>query len=212
MQPYRFWIYIIFVSVSLVGGAVRYKKLSPPFRILVYVLALTLISEFSAHYAAIWFHNNIIVYHIFTPIQFSLFCLLYNQLLESKSNKQYTIWAMVVFIVFSLINSFLIQTTKTFPTYSLLLESILIVSFAYLVFYELLKNPRFEYLLRSSVFWFNSAVIIFFTTSFIFWGLFNYLIKYNRPLLITLSLFLWLLNLLIYTLFIFSIFLDKKEE
>lgn len=205
----RFFIYLLLLFAAVIIGIVRFKKMTPPFRILFYLLVCTLISEIVTRVLAKSIRNSSPAYHFYLPIQFILLFLIYS-LLFRINEKRITFAAICGFIIISFLNSFYFQGILRFPSNIALLSSGIFIVFSLFYFKRMLQGVEQESIFRQGAFWFNSGVLIFFTTTFLFWGFYNFLLK-NHISTKPISTVIYFINILIYLMFCVGLLLNKKE-
>ncbi len=173
----KFVIYIVLIFITVVIGVVKFKTLPPPFKALVFLLFITCVSESTSLFFAYNKKMSFPVYHFYVLISFWLYSYIFQLLFKNKKIKIIMIFITLPFTAFSIINSLIIQKLTTFPSYSILISSIIIVIYTLLFLKkDFDKNDeaigsKSEYLL------FNFSVLFFFTIQVFNWGIYNYLLK-----------------------------------
>jgi hypothetical protein len=193
---------LIFASLSCL---VLFKYAQRPFRLLAILTVLTLISELTAKYVALVLHNNSIVYHFFTPVEFLLYVLIYNAFFSEKK------WARILWVCFAVLvlaeifNTIFFQPLSVSNTNILLLENILLVVFSLGLFIKIRESAYYEDLLKEGIFWFNCAVLFYYAFSTLVWGFHSIKVYYlkNPPMII--YNFLLIFSGLLYTIFAFAV-------
>lgn len=208
MTP-RFKIYLALVFLVFLLGVVRYKKLSTPFRILTVLIGITIVSEITSRILINYIHNSSPAYHFFIPIQFVLLFTIYGYLIESFKNKAFLAVASVLFVVLCFINFSFLQGFLLFPSNVLLLSSVVFIILSLLIFHQMFNSVDQESLFIKSVFWFNCAILLFFTVTFLFWSFYNYLLRHKistRPF----ATFIYYVNIVYYLMLACALALDDK--
>ncbi len=147
-----------------------FKNAQRPFRLLAVLVVLTLLSELTAKYVAYILHNNNMVYHFFTPVEFLFYVLIYQQFFSSKK-WNYILWLCFAILVFSeIFNTIFFQPLNVDNTNILILESIFLVAFSLSLFIKISESEYHQHLLKEGIFWFNSAVLFYYAFNILIWG------------------------------------------
>ena len=106
------------------------------------------------------------LFSVFTIIEYALFSIFLYLNYESNRIKQFLIVISVVFLGFAgynLIN----RANHKFDSLPASLESILIITYSILFFYEQLKNPENTFVYSSKKFWIVIAMLLYLAATFI---------------------------------------------
>jgi hypothetical protein len=201
----RFILYLIFLLVILVYGLVNFRKLQSPYKILVILLSLTLISESITRILAYKINNSNINYHFFAPLQLITISGVYILLLKKK-------WMGVILSVIfmlNILNSIFLQDLFVFPSNALMINSFFIVFLCLLNMYQLLQNPSEMSLFRQSWFWLNIGNILFFTSTYMFFPILNLMIKGGEVPEFIFDV-LWIVGMLLYFCYFIALFTNIK--
>lgn len=113
--------------------------------------------------------NNMPSLHLLTVLEFLCVSLFYYVVVDNRNLKKVIIYLAIAFISFSAINSSLIQGIYQYNSYSRGLEAFLIICYSLVMFYQMLRNIKDEKLEHNSLFWFNTAFLLYFSsTQFLF--------------------------------------------
>lgn len=212
MSETHMLIFSGFLFLLLLLGISWYKKLSFPYKLLLAVQLLTLISTVAQLLMTRQFRTNNLIFHIYTPLNALLFGSIYYNLLQTRKNRLFVAITMILLLAFCLADSFFIQGIRKYPHYELIGVSIVYVSYALLSNAEMIRFSKTQAVLKTAVFWLNSSILIFFSINFIFWSLFSYLLRIRLPILFDLLYILWLLNFVLYFSFTLALYFDTKEK
>jgi len=106
----------------------------------------------------------------------------YNAL--GRQHKKIFIWASILFVLFAIRNMLFVQQTAI-NSYTLILESIVVIIYSLYYFYWLLKELPTAQLQRLPMFWINSAYIIYFSGNLFLFVFTSYLVNVlNNNLLV----------------------------
>lgn len=169
---HSFYYGALFLAAVL--SLVFYRRLNTPFLLIAVLIWLSLGSELIAKYVAYGLnHSNNIVYHIFTPIEFGLYLLIYNTFLREKNITRILILIFIIFVFFEIVNTLLWQGIHQSNTNTIILESVLLVGLSLLQFLKIKEAPMYQNLLSEGIFWFNSIVLVYYSFNIMVWGFHN---------------------------------------
>ncbi len=120
---------------------------------------LTIGTEIIA-FLMLYFHaNNLIIYHLYSVIEFTLLSMIYYYLVEKAIYKKLIIIGIILFVSTSIVLHILgIETFDKMDANVALLECFILGSFA-TVF---LMTKRIGGITTNAVFWFNTAILLYF--------------------------------------------------
>lgn len=207
----RFFIYLIVLTIVAITGMVKYKKLTTPFRLLVALILITIISEVSSRFFAYRIRNSSPPYHFYAPIQLLLYAAIYFRLLKNARTKTFILYGTPVLVIFSMLNSIFLQDLYTFPSNSIITISFMLIVLSLLYFREMLQYPLQISLVRQSTFWFNCAVLVFFCTTFFIYCFYNYFLIYHikTKLISTIN---YIMTIAYYSVLTFAMLTDNKSN
>lgn len=157
------------VPVLLVTGyaVFLYRQLGKELRVFTYFLFLAGIVELVSK--IFWFQsiNNLPLLHVYVAGGFVLQAWFYNSVLKGFINPR-IIWIVVIlFTVFTIINSLFFQSIYTFNSYAVTVQAILILilslSTYFLLLNDIVKQERVS--LLKSLNWINSGMFIYYASS-----------------------------------------------
>lgn len=152
---------------------IRSNKEYWPIKSLVVISCV--ISLYSGYQAKFLNTNNMPSLHLLTVLEFLCISFFYNSSFRHFYLKKISLIAGVGFTLFSIGNSLFFQDIYTYNSYARGLEAFLVICLSLLYFYETLQRQEIVRLEHSPTFWFNTAFLLYFTsTQFLF--LFNNLI------------------------------------
>jgi hypothetical protein len=206
----RFLLYLVLLVYLLVLGLIRFKRLTQPFQILIILIACTLISEIISRILIFEFKNSSPVYHVFNIINFTGYALIYYFLLQSKLSRKIILALIAGAVCFSIFNTIFLQNLWSFPSNFLLILCFLNIYCSLLLFRQMLNDNVETDILRQSIFWFNCAVLLFYTAIFLNWSFYNYLVR-NRFNTKIISTIMYYLNILYYIVVGISIHINNRR-
>ena len=206
-------VYDIIIVIALVIGLVRFKKLTSPFRILTYSIAVTILLEVLSSVFIRRFGNNVLIYHFMSMTGYIFYSLTYFYLFKSNIIKKGILILGPLTMIFFFINLLYLQqpANKQFPTNIYLITNALQVVFSLLMFKQMLQYLVSINIIKQSTFWFNTAILFFSTTMFLNMGLLNYYAEHNWGY--DMIYYLWEGNFCLFnTLICVSLLMDSKTH
>lgn len=194
----------------MLTGIFNFNKLLFAFKILVVLLAFTFLAEIYAKILALQKGNNNLIYHLNVPVQYSIYTVIFYVLSVNKLQRNFAILSAAFLLLFAIINSGFVQSLLQFPTYSLLVESLLILGNVLLVFKNMLSRPTDTPLVSQGVFWFSLGTFIFYGFTFFYWGFFQFFLQ-NNELANVLLLIPYSANLLMYSCYFAALYVEIKR-
>jgi hypothetical protein len=206
-----FYIYLtllLFLSV----GSWRGKANKSNGRVFLSLLfCFTFLAELLGDILARIHHNNLIVYHCFGPIQFFLICLYYNSCIPAFRRTNIGLYIGILGIIFAVVNLLVIQTIGEFNSNYLLFESIVIIAMALQSFSSIIKREDID-ILKHEPFWISVIFLLFWSITYMYWGLGDILSKSGAFIYSITMLLLLTVNLLTYIGFTVIVILGKKNK
>lgn len=201
------WIYFVLLVVVAFTGTVKYANMTTSSRVMLLLVVITIISEILATYLKITLHSNVIVYHIFGPIEASLIVWAFYEEFRLKI----MIFIIGAIVCFGVINSFFLQSYKSlFNSYFFLADAVLATLLSLIYFYKLLHQKIFFKFTDYPMFWISIGFVLFYVTNLVMMGTFNVLKHEEHKVLFSFFLQLrFITNLLLYFLFLVA-FLSKQ--
>lgn len=171
--------------IPIAIGLIKYKMLTPV-KLLIWTLmicsvALNIIQLILGAYHI----RSLFIGHIYTLIEFVFIVYIYKTMLNKLiPNAVFTI-ILIAFVFFSLLNAFFIQGWQANNSYQRTIESVLVVGFALLYFYNTTRELKVKQIERESMFWLSVGVLLYFSGALFIFIFSNYLLHYSRSLALT---------------------------
>ncbi len=174
---------ILVYFTCLIVTIVVFKKVDASFKWLCLLLWITITAEAIGHYSYfIKPLNSYLHYHIYAALVIPIHFFIYRNFLGLS---KYWGWLRILFIVGF---AFSIFKTLSVPDYSIggtEVESVngfILIITSLIVFLQMLDEPIENNLLRQPVFWFNTAVFFFYSTTNATTIVGKYLYRHGYPL------------------------------
>lgn len=142
------------------------------------------------------FFNNLVQMFV---IAFQLY--LVREIVHGAKAKKIFLYFLLVYLLLSLINFFLVQKTGVFNTMTYSLGSLLLVATCIYYFWELFQLRYSVNLLRQPAFWICSGLLFYYACSFPIQSLLNFIHALPNVILQNLFIIFILLNIFLYLSF-----------
>ena len=208
----RFVVYLSILIAVCIIGVIRFKKLSPPFKILTLTLVAAVISEATSRILIRTIENSNPAYHLFVLVHYTGYAFIYAHLARKTAVKKAVKISVIPFITLSLANSFYFGSVFTFPSTILILAHVLFFLFALLLFIQMLQeDPSSVPILKQSVFWMNAAILIYSAAIPLNFGLVSYFLTHEIGTAPLHSL-IYYITVSFYLVLGYSLTLDLKQQ
>lgn len=175
-MTFDFWIYFTILLASSGYGVFHFRKMPAWLRAVTFICLLTFITEVVARILAYTIRNSNPPYHIYVISCYLLQCYAYTKLhADNRTIRVYCIISAGLLTTFSIINSLLLQRPNEFPSHAILLSSTFTFVLILISLTQMLLSTGKGPLLAEAPFWFNTANLLLYATSFFYWGFYNIL-------------------------------------
>ena len=148
-----------------------------PFKVLTIFAGITIVSECISRWLSFTYGNSSPVYHVYIIPLYLFYAWIYLELLSSPVIRRAIAVSVPVFVLLSIFNTLYFQPIRQFPSNMLLIACALIIILSLMMYRQMWNFPIEMNLFRQPVFWLNTGILFFFTTTFLFWSFFNYFIR-----------------------------------
>lgn len=142
--------------------AIRRKNASYPVKVLGAFLFISGLSDLLSTILIEFKRNPNFVISLYVILQFVLLGLIYRNAFTQTSYKKITLAGIAVFLIFAAYNLVVIQGVTEFNSNSFTISSLVFIAYSIAFFYRLMVELPVEQVQRLFMFWFNSAVFIYF--------------------------------------------------
>ncbi len=196
--------------IPLAIGTFYFSRLKKDGKILTGLMLISLIVQVLAWILSINRTNNQFLYHIYTPVEFIIFCTVYRIYLSDWINKNIFNILSIGFIALSLLNTLFYQPYYTFNSLTSFAENMLLIMMAILFFYRALDTYKVESVEKSAPFWFNTSVLLYYSASLLILGFMQVISLASESTVRYLFSIHSVLNILHYFLFAISLWINRK--
>ncbi len=170
----QFVIYLTAITLSLFIGLLRHKQIDYPSKVLVLLLAVTLISETTSIYVGWKYNNNMPVFHIFSPIELFIISIYFNRSIDYFSKHNIGIYIGLTGLFLSTLNTVFIQDIKTLNSYFLLFEGFCIIFMSLFSYRQMFEDIEMN-VMHNPHFWYSSIFLFISGTTYSSWALYSFI-------------------------------------
>jgi hypothetical protein len=178
------FIHFLCLSVALIAYVLNRKRKTTFIKLAaVYLLVTLLLDGFAA---AIWLtdfmsayvDHNLFVYHLLTPIQYSIIVLMYRSVIRNQRYRKILSYTIPVFWLLSVLNAAFLQPLSYYTSYTLLLKYVLSISFVLYFFFEILHAEHYFDLPSEPAFWISTGILFHSIGNVFVQGAINYFLDH----------------------------------
>lgn len=163
-------------AIALLVGILRWRALSHAGKWLTLMCLISLITEIVSHWAATQWGNNMAIFHVYVPLEFSIFCLIFHFAYPKVIPRTALIIALSSFWILALVNVRWIQPWNTYMSVTRTTEAVAIIGLTIRFFYLVLHDLEIPELHKTFIFWFSTACLLYFSTNLLLFIYSNYVI------------------------------------
>jgi hypothetical protein len=211
---------IVYVSSVLIAflSSLKSFRLDFPVHLKLFscLLGLTAAVELLSALLVYVLHKpNSWLYNFFTLVEFWVYGYYYLQLVRVQALRRILQIFLIIFPIFWVVTVFFIFGFNTWNSYVVIFGSFFSVLFAVMYYHQLIIAREIQSLRRLPEFWIATGMLIFYLGALPYFGMLNFLIKYNMDVARSLLKVLKVLDTLMYLLFSYGflcrIIITKKS-
>lgn len=170
-------------------------------------LATTGIAIYLVKYAG--YKNNLFIFHISTPLEYTILALLYKDVITSKRVKKTINWSIPVFVILSILFALFIQPPDINNSQVVVIESLIMIFLSLFFLREVLLLQQARSISRFPMFWISVGVLSYFTGNLVMEAMLNYLISHSPDLARNIYRTWHFFKYLLFVSFIIGAFCDR---
>ncbi len=156
-----------FVLAPVAIGVAHYATLKKPYKVFLLFLMLYVVFDVITSYTSLNGIHNLPLYHLMTVVEFVFYSYMYHVIAKNTSYKKWILFIIFLFIIFAVLNTIYLENIYTdYNSNTRVVASLILVSYAISYFYRMLKELTVESVGENDVFWFNTAVLLYFAGTF----------------------------------------------
>jgi hypothetical protein len=184
--------------MAAIAGVFRFRQLAYTDKIIALLIFLTLVNELLAFFAMRHYKNNLIVYHIYSPIELLMVSLYFDGSVRILRKTRIALLIGILGIPASIINAVYFQHPATVTnSYFLLFEAVMIIIYSLLSFHQILLEAD-HLLFRFAQFWITAGLLVYWSVTFTGWGIFALLYNQDSAVIPMFNKLLYIANYLLY--------------
>jgi hypothetical protein len=177
---YMGWLVPYSIAIPLFIAVLKYKYLSDTARIIFYYLIVSVIFTIIGYILRHTIQNNLPLLHIYTVVEFFILTEFFKKAINEKNSSKILTVVQIVFTLACIANVFFLQSLFTYNSYSRSLGALLIMLLAINFFARLFTKQLSEKVTKLPLFWFNSAIFLYFSGAFVLFIFSNYVLIADR--------------------------------
>jgi hypothetical protein len=196
-------LFIYFLIPCILAGITVYFQKNTPLYLKLFpvLLIIMLLVEIAGQWVVREFGSNVTLYNFYTAFELTFFLFLLREMMQGKMVKLIILILLLLYPLFCLINIIFVQGINKWHSNSYVIGNLLIVGLSMYYFFELFKRPKAMKLIAEPAFWICSGLLFFYSCSFPFLGLVNFLTYAPDVIKRNFSTILTLLNILQFILY-----------
>jgi hypothetical protein len=168
------------IVIPFIAGILNYNQLNKPFKGLVWFFMFCGLIEIMATQLKTIMGNNMPLLHVFSVIEFCIFAYVFIQYFSFPIKWFYLL--VVAFLIIAIIDAVFISTIYKMNSVARNVECIVLIIAALYFYYTNIKANVSHSIYKKPVYWFSTAVIVYFSINFFFFLAMNFL-PYNFSML-----------------------------
>jgi len=193
-----FKAYVFLLLICLAIFLINRKKLPPYFIYLGWLVAVVIVFEPLKMYLGNRHVNFNPLNHLYQFIELWLLCLTYHNYFSDRSSKKIILIILAVLTLVYPLISFFVEGIFNDCNFSFLINSILVIIFSLVFFYDLYTTNTEVKVLSFGFFWINCGNLIYTCGTFFQMGLHSYVKHLNADLADDLNVINHILNFFLY--------------
>jgi hypothetical protein len=173
-QHLAYFLYLLSLVFASACCIYNFKKLDTASKILAVLVCCALVNEGAAYYLSQKYKNNLPLYAIYCFFEFGMLCIYFNKVIDLFIKKNIGIYIAIIGIVLGIFNLAFVQNINSLNSYFLFLEGLSVIGMSLFAFFRLLLKHDSLHLSKYHHFWFISILVFFWSITFLYWGLSDY--------------------------------------
>lgn len=179
---------VLFISVPLSLAIYRFAWLDEAFRLLFVFLCLDLAVGFCMLHLASHRTNNLLLVNLFVPCRYLLFGGMFYYKFRSPRIRKIILYTLIGFVLFTLLDVYTSNPQLSdfhnhrVGKYSQVVESVLIIVWVLLYFYEMTKTLKVNNIITYPFFWVCAGLLIFYSGNIFYFPFWYYMYVWKDDL------------------------------
>lgn len=179
---------VLFISVPLLLAIYRFAWLDRAFRLLFLFLCLDLGVGISMMHLAVHRSNNLLLLNLFVPCRYLLFGGMFYYEFQSPRFRKLVLYTLIGFVPFTLLDVYTSNPQLSdlhnhrVGRYSQVVESVLVIGWILLYFYEITKTLKVNNIITYPFFWVCAGSLLFYSGNIFYFPFWYYMYVWEDDL------------------------------
>jgi hypothetical protein len=207
-------LYLLLSLLALVAYVPTILKKQDYAQFVVLYLIILVLTFLASIYSTniLKLRNNLFIFHIATPLEYSVLALLYRSVIVNGMVKKIIAFSIPLFIVVSIASSIFLQPLTTNNSNTIILASVIIVFLTLFFLRETLLLQQVTVLHQFPMFWVSVGILFYYTGNLIIEGMLNYMITHSMELARRTFMIGYIFKYLLFILFIIGAFFSRTSS
>jgi hypothetical protein len=161
-----FGAYYLILFSGFIFGLVQFRHLSSAARGVWMIIAISLFLELTASYLSIVIDSSAPSQHLINILHPLAYAYTFSKYMVNKKLERSFLVAGILLACYALINMVWVHGLFQSPNASGMAMNVAVVLGSLVTFFNMLKRPGQTPLLRQGLFWFNTASLVFYSSTF----------------------------------------------
>jgi hypothetical protein len=176
------YLYLGLLLITLLSYSISSGKKAYYIKMVILLMSVWVLASAMALYLRKYSGNNLIVFHVLAPVEYTILALLYRSVITHPRIKKMISISIPLFIVTAILFSLYVQPIDTNNSKIVIIESILVIFLSLFFLREVLLFQQITVLQRFPMFWISTGILSYFTGHMLIEGLLNYLMSNSMEL------------------------------
>ncbi len=157
----------LFVLFPIAISINKYSSLNKDFKLFFWFLLLYAVFNVISWYTSSNGIHNLPIYHAITLVEFASYSLMYYQTARQDNYRKTILLLILLFTIFCVLNALFFENIHTdYNSNTRAVGSLILLVYSVSYFYRMLKELSIETVEQEDMFWFNTAILIYFSGTF----------------------------------------------
>ena len=201
-----YYIYLLILVSSFLFSTYKFNTHPVHFKLLAVLLGICSFNEILAMplFKYTRLISNIPIYNCYLLIETCFYALYFECIIESNKIKKLILFFLFLFPIFWTYSTFYIFNIEKWNSYTAVIESVFTISVSAIYYYQIFTAEKVKVLKYHPEFWVSTALILYYSFNLPYLGMLGFLIKNYLPLSRLFLTFLQVLNIMMYSFFIYA--------
>lgn len=168
------------ILLPVFTGLVHYKRLTTPYRILLYLLIFSGFIEITSGVFKTVVHNNMPVMHLLVPVELLAYSFIYiHHFKGSETLQRAIVMNIIVFGVVWVLDTFIVNSIWSLISFSRTYAAVSQLCYSLIYFHFMFSRDTPEYSTEHPMFWVNIGVIVYYGSNILYFIPTNLLLRHH---------------------------------